>query len=47
MRNRDQMPWQDVRPLRPSAGEPGDGAVVQQIAALPHPETLYFTLARS
>ncbi len=38
------MPWRDVRSLRPSAGEPGDGSIAGVIAALPHPETVYFTL---
>ncbi|GAA4398845.1 DUF1205 domain-containing protein [Fodinibacter luteus] len=44
MRTRAQMPWRDVRPLRPSAGEPGDGSIANSIATLPHPETIYFTL---
>lgn len=44
MRTRDQMPWHDVRPLRPSAGEPGDGSIAGSIAALPYPETVYLTL---
>lgn len=44
MRTRAQMPWHDVRPLRPSAGEPGDRTIANSIATLPHPETIYFTL---
>jgi UDP:flavonoid glycosyltransferase YjiC (YdhE family) len=44
MRTRDQVAWRDVRPLRPSAGEPGDGSIAGTIAALPHRETVYFTL---
>lgn len=44
LRTRDQMAWRDVRPLRPTAGEPGDGSIATSIAALPHPETVYFTL---
>ncbi len=44
MRPRSQLPWQDVRPLRPTAGEPGDTSIGRSIAALPHPETVYFTL---
>ncbi len=47
LRPREQMPWRDVRPLRPSAGESdesGDGSVAAAIAALPYRDTLYFTL---
>lgn len=44
MRPRGQTAWRDVRPLRPSAGEAGDGSVSAAIAALPHPRTVYFTL---
>lgn len=44
MRTQNPMPWHDVRPLRPSAGEPGDGSIANSIAALPYPETIYFTL---
>lgn len=44
MRTRDGMDWRDVRPLRPSAGESADGSVAGAIAALPHPQTVYFTL---
>ena len=44
LRPREQTAWRDVRPLRPTAGEPGDGSVYAAIAALPHHDTLYFTL---
>jgi UDP:flavonoid glycosyltransferase YjiC (YdhE family) len=44
LRTRKQMAWRDVRPLRPSAGEPGDGSVSAAIAGLPYRDTLYFTL---
>jgi MGT family glycosyltransferase len=44
MRTRDRMSWRDVRSLRPSAGESADGSVAEAIAALPHPQTVYFTL---
>lgn len=44
LRPRERTAWRDVRPLRPAAGEPGDGSVSTAIAALPHPDTLYFTL---
>ena len=44
LRDREQVAWRDVRPLRPSVGEPGDGSVAAAIAALPYRETLYFTL---
>ena len=44
LRSREQTAWRDVRPLRPTAGEPGDGSVSAAIAALPHPDTLYVTL---
>ena len=44
LRTRGDAAWRDVRSLRPSAGDPGDGSVAGAIAALPHPETIYFTL---
>jgi UDP:flavonoid glycosyltransferase YjiC (YdhE family) len=44
MRARDTTAWRDLRSLRPSAGEPGDGSIAEVIAALPFTETVYFTL---
>jgi UDP:flavonoid glycosyltransferase YjiC (YdhE family) len=39
------MPWADVRPLRPSAGESvPDAELVATMAALPHEHTVYLTL---
>src|SRR3954454_275822 len=36
-------PWKDVRPLRPSAGEP-NGDLRPALASLPHDDTVYLTL---
>jgi UDP:flavonoid glycosyltransferase YjiC (YdhE family) len=37
--------WRDLRPLRPSAGEPGpDAGLASGLAALPHADSLYVTL---
>jgi MGT family glycosyltransferase len=38
-------PWQDVRPLRPSAGEPrSDSQLSAELRAMPHADTVYVTL---
>jgi len=44
LQTRKQMPWLDVRPLQPSAGEPADGSVAALIADLPYRDSVYLTL---
>lgn len=40
-----ELPWQQVQPLRPAAGEPAAGErLPEAFAALPHPQTIHLTL---
>ena len=44
LRGTEPNPWTRTYPLRPSAGEVEPGAGVPDLAALPHPDTVYVTL---
>jgi hypothetical protein len=43
LRGPDANPWADVRPLRPSPGERGDGSQLD-VSTMPYPDTVYMTL---